>query len=493
MVHVLIALQELVQPGRHVPRCIDRRVLGQLQVDQQLGSIRCRKELLGDEAHAVQRGPEQAKRDEDRNPASPHRQHQDAPERAHDRAWLPRMYHLGLLEHPDAEQGRKQGRNNPGRDQRDGDDGENREGVFARGAAREADGNEPRDSDQCAGEPRKGGGGVGEGGGLLLVVAMLQPRDHCLDRDHGVVDEQTEGNDEGAERDPLKADAEHQHCGEHRGEDERDRDGHHGARARAEADQADRENDRDRLPQGLHEVVHRMLDGDGLVGDERRLDPDGQIRRDLGHGLRDVASERQHVAALAHRDGEPDGVMSIDAEYRLCGVGRAARDVRDVAQADHPAVGDEVDGQDVLLGPERARDTDEDLLVPGLHHTRGGDGVLGLQRRDQGGTVDAEARQLLLRELDVDAFVLGPKDVDLRDVRQLQELLADLDRVVPQLPVSEAVRGQAVDDAEGIAELVVEAGADDSRRQRVADVAHLLAHLVPDVRHLRPGASSPSG
>ena len=57
--------------------------------------------------------------------------------------------------------------------------------------------------------------------------------------------------------------------------------------------------------------------------------------------------------------------------------------------------------------------------------------------------------------------------------------------VVPKLPVREAVRGEAVDDAVGIAELVVEAGADDALRQRVGDVADFLAHLIPDVRHLR--------
>ena len=98
-----------------------------------------------------------------------------------------------------------------------------------------------------------------------------------------------------------------------------------------------------------------------------------------------------------------------------------------------------------------------------------------------------EARQLLGRELDVDALVLRAEDVDLGDVRQLQELLADVVDVVPQLPVREAVRGEAVDDAVGVAELVVEAGADDALRQRVADVADLLAHLIPDVRHLRRG------
>ena len=116
-----------------------------------------------------------------------------------------------------------------------------------------------------------------------------------------------------------------------------------------------------------------------------------------------------------------------------------------------------------------------------------GDGVLGLQRGDQRGAVDPEARQLLGRELHVDALVLGPENVDLRDVRQLEELLADVVHVVPQLPMGEPVRGEAVDDAVGVAELVVEAGADDALRQRVADVADLLAHLIPDVRHLRRG------
>ena len=353
--------------------------------------------------------------------------------------------------------------------------------------AREADGDEPRDRDQCAGEPRIGGRAVGEGGGLLLLVAALQPRHHGLDRDHGIVDQQAEGNDQGAQRDALKADIEYQHGREHRGEDERDGDGHHGARARTEADQADRKNDGDGLPEGLQELIHRFLDGDGLVGDERRLDADGQVRRDLAHGLRDVAPEGQDVAAGAHRDGDPDAVLAVDAEDRLRGVGRAARDTPDVPQADHAAIRDEVDGQDVLLRLERARDPHEHLLVPGLHHTRGGDGVLGLQGRDQRGTVEAEARQLLGRELHIDAFILGPEDVDLRDVRQLQELLADLDHVVPQLPVGESVRREAVDDAKGVAELVVEAGSDDSLRQGVADVAHLLAHLVPDVRHLGGG------
>ena len=171
---------------------------------------------------------------------------------------------------------------------------------------------------------------------MFLVVTVLQARDHHLDRDHRIVDQQAEGDDEGAQRNSLKVDAEALHRHEHRGEYQRDRDGHDGARAQAEGDQADREDDCDRLPQGLHKVVHRVLNRDRLVGDWRRFDPNRQRRGDLRHRLRDVASEGQDVAAFADRDGEPDAVMSIDAEHRLGGIGGPARDAGDVVQANDP-------------------------------------------------------------------------------------------------------------------------------------------------------------
>ena len=61
---------------------------------------------------------------------------------------------------------------------------------------------------------------------------------------------------------------------------------------------------------------------------------------------------------------------------------------------------------------------------------------------------------------------------------------ADALGVVAQLAVAEAVRGEAVDDPEHVAEVVVEERPDDARRQRVAHVADALAHLVPGVLDL---------
>src|SRR5271166_6658005 len=394
------------------------------------------------------------------------------------------MRGLGLLEDPNAEQRRKHDRDEPGCDQRNGDDGEDRVRVLACSAAREPDGDEPGDGDQRSGEQWKIGRSIGEGCLALLVLALLQARDHHLDRYHGVVDQETEGDDEGAQRDSLKIDPEELHRHEHYGENERDRDGHHGAGAQAEADQADPKDDGDGLPKRLHELADRVLDGDGLVGDERRLDPNGQVRLDLVHGVLDVAPKGEDVAPRAHGDGEPDALFPVDTEHRLRRIGRASGDARDVAQTNDPAVHDEVDGEDVLLGPERARDADEDLLVRGLHRALRGDGVLGVEGGNQRGAVDPEARQLLGRELHIHTLVLGAEDVDLRDVRQLEELLSHVVHIVPQLPMREPVRGKAVDDAESVAELIVETRADDALRHFVADVVDFLANLVSDVRHL---------
>ena len=75
VLHVPVAVQELVQAGRELFGRVDRSLLGQLQIDEQLGPVRGREELLRDKAHAVQGRTEQGQRDEDCDPARPHGEH----------------------------------------------------------------------------------------------------------------------------------------------------------------------------------------------------------------------------------------------------------------------------------------------------------------------------------------------------------------------------------------------------------------------------------
>ena len=115
-----------------------------------------------------------------------------------------------------------------------------------------------------------------------------------------------------------------------------------------------------------------------LVGDENRRDAEWQIGGDALHRLLDVAAQREYVAALAHGDAEADRRLAIDAEQRLRRVGEAATDLRDVAQADHAAVRDEVDVSQILLGFEGAGDAQQQLLVARLDGAGRADDVLRL-------------------------------------------------------------------------------------------------------------------
>ncbi len=67
------------------------------------------------------------------------------------------------------------------------------------------------------------------------------------------------------------------------------------------------------------------------------MDADRQVGGGLGHRLLEVLTERQNVAAVAHRDGEADRRLAVHPEHRLRRIGETAPDGRDVARGG-PAV-----------------------------------------------------------------------------------------------------------------------------------------------------------
>ena len=119
----------------------------------------------------------------------------------------------------------------------------------------------------------------------------------------------------------------------------------------------------------------------------------------------------------------------------------------------------------ILLRPERAGDVEEIAFRRPSELSRLGGRRSAPAGADQRRPVDPEVGKLLHRELDEDLLVLGAEDLDLRDIRHVQESRADVLNVVAKLAIAEAIRGEAVNDAERIAELVVEPRSDDASRQ----------------------------
>src|SRR5207342_1993889 len=110
--------------------------------------------------------------------------------------------------------------------------------------------------------------------------------------------------------------------------------------------------------------------------------------------------------------------------------------------------------------------------------------VLLLQCAFHGIERNAQCRQLGVADLDPDLLVLQPDQLDLARVGYALQFQLHALGVVLEHGVVEALAGQCVDVAEGVAEFVVEERADGAFRQRRADVADLLAHLVPDIRNV---------
>ena len=257
----------------------------------------------------------------DCDPLGPHRRKQEALEQTHWRAQRLAVWMLGQTQERHADHRCKKAGDHPGGKQGQCHHGEERKGVLAGIAAREADRHEARDGDQRPGKPRHGGRGIGEDRRRSLVVAALQAADHALDGNHGVVDQQAESDDEGAERDALKVDAEGLHRREDGRQHQRNRDDDDGAGTQPEAQHAHREDDGDRLPQRFHEFTDRVADRLRLVGDHDRLDADRQVLLQFLHGLLDVAAEREHVAAVAHGNRETQARLAVDAENRVRRIG----------------------------------------------------------------------------------------------------------------------------------------------------------------------------
>ena len=194
--------------------------------------------------------------------------------------------------------------------------------------------------------------------------------------------------------------------------------------------------------------------------------------------------QRQDVAAVAHGDGQADARPTIDAEDRLRRIDKDAPDSGNIAQAQQPAVRGDIERQKVAFGFEGPGDAKQDRLIAGVQRAGGTDRILRLDCRDQRGAIDAEPCEFLCGKLDNDAFILSTENLDLGDVGYPQEPRADFLDIIAKLAMGETVRREAVDDPEGVAELVVKAGTDDTGRQGAADVADVLADVIPDVRHV---------
>ena len=154
---------------------------------------------------------------------------------------------------------------------------------FSRGAGVEADGDEPGDGDERAGQHGKGGGRVDRRGRLGQGIPGLEARHHHLHRNHGVVDEQAEGDGGGPSE--MRCSQMPRNCMTMKVMARTSGIARFTTRAPApqpEADEAHRQHDQHRLDQGVDEAgdgLHHRLQANRRPGERRRRRRD-RPRRD---------------------------------------------------------------------------------------------------------------------------------------------------------------------------------------------------------------------
>ncbi|MCY1220010.1 hypothetical protein D9M72_320090 [compost metagenome] len=171
-----------------------------------------------------------------------------------------------LRQHLDAQIRREGDGDDPGHDQCNAHDPEHVAGVFAGRGTGKAVGHEAHRRHQRAGQHRRGSVAPGIGGGGNAAVAFLHLDHHHLDRDDGIVHQQSQRKDQRAQGNAVKVLASGRHDDEHCGQRQRHSRCHDNADAPAHAQETHRQHHQQGDKELDHELIDRCADVDGLVG-----------------------------------------------------------------------------------------------------------------------------------------------------------------------------------------------------------------------------------
>ncbi len=165
------------------------------------------------------------------------------------------------------------------------------------------------------------------------------------------------------------------------------------------------------------------------------------------------------------------------------GIDWPAADVGDVGEGHEAVVDAQHDLAQAVFAGEGAIDFDSDLFGIGLDDAGRRHRVLLLQGGDDLVDIEIERGQLVGLEGNGDLFGLDAEQFDLAHIGHIHEAGAHLVDALTDFPGAEAFVLEAVDDAVGVGEFVIEEGAAHAFGELGREVRHLLAHLIPGVRN----------
>ena len=327
------------------------------------------------------------------------------------------------LEHQKAQIGCEDHRTDPRQEQRDSHHLKNRHRIFARLRFGQAHRQEAGNGNQRTGQHREGRGAVGKRRGAHQIPALFEFARHHLDRNHGVVHQKTQPENQGAQRNAMDFHAQEPHAQQRAGQNQRHRQRDDGPGAKSEAQEADEQHRRQRLEEGAQEFADGRVDHARLIGDPLDLDAHREFPLDPSHGGFQRFAQFQHIAFPVHGDTEADGFLAVEAHLEFRRIGIAPRHLGEIADPDGPAFETYGQVRHAVHGVEWAGESYGEIALRGKHRPGRNHAVLRLEYLGDRRGVQTQFGQLLVGKLDVNLFVLDAEEIDFLDILDAQDLL----------------------------------------------------------------------
>ena len=353
-------------------------------------------------------------------------------------------------------------RRKPGNNQRERGHLKNRARVFAGAGAGRGNRQKACHRHQRAGQHRDRRRGIGKTRRLGAIPALFHFDRHHFDRNDRVVHQQSQAKYQGAQRNFVKTDIEQIHEKKCQCHHQRDRQRDHQAGTHAQTEKRHGKHNDDGFRQRAHKLAHAVAYRTRLVVDAVQLETDRQCFLELVERCVEVVAQLHDVAALAHRNSQPQRLLPEVAHFGERRIGEPAYNMRDIADLEDAAVGADGEIFDRIDTIERAGCAHKNLVGRGLERAARRDGVLRLHRGDDGGAVNAQRGEFDVGKFNEYFFFLLADDIDLGHIGKAQHFTSHAvsEQLLVSVTVTLASDGENI--AEGIAEFIIEGRADDA-------------------------------
>ena len=203
---------------------------------------------------------------------------------------------------------------------------------------------------------------------------------------------------------------------------------------------------------------------------------------DIGCGYTQGFAQGNDVATFGHRNTQRHHLLALKADLHQGWVHIAALNLGDIAQLDLLAGGaSDRHGLQLLNRLELPLNTDLHHVQRRLHGASTFHRVLLPELRQHRVQVQAQLGQALLRNFNIDFFVLGTKQLDFVNIGHAKQLLTHVVGDVTDFGHGKTLGLDGINHAIDIAKIIVEEWPDHALWQGLSHVADFFAYRVPNV------------